>query len=615
MKKPSAPELLTSVRAHHHQRPDSCLLTPVSCLLAICALLAPVAISAQENAGDNDVILKAMRDEMERSRQLRVVGGQDLPYFFAYDFTDSNNFRANASMGSAVEVSQAHLRFPSVEVRVGSYDFDNTGHVYSGIYSGSRYDQSWPLDDDYAALRESFWLATDRAYKAALESMGRKRASINGASAQTDKLPDFSKVEPVVNLPKVSHSKFDEEAWSARVKRLSSVFNGYPEVLTSQVEMQSVDGVTYYVTSEGTALRYADKVSWLMARAEGQATDGMYVRDALSVQALDAGKLPSEAEMHRSVTELAENVRALVKAPAGEAFTGPALFEPQAAAQLLAQLLGDNLRVPRRPLTDPGRNVNFVASELESRMGGRVLPDWMDVADDPTQSTWNGKPLIGFYTFDLEGVPPKPVKVIEKGLVKAFLTTRQPIRGFPESNGHARLGGGFGARGAAIANLFVTARESAPLADLKQRLIQLCQERGKPYGILVRKLDFPFSAGAGELQGLAQANQQSGGSARPVSPPLLVYRVYPDGREELVRGLRFRGVSTRSLRDVLAASRETALFDFVNNGAPLAMMSAGGYLAPSSVVAPGLLFDEIELDVPRDQLPKTPLVPSPSSGQ
>jgi TldD protein len=615
MKKPSAPELLTSVRAHHHQRPDSCLLTPVSCLLAICALLAPVAISAQENAGDNDVILKAMRDEMERSRQLRVVGGQDLPYFFAYDFTDSNNFRANASMGSAVEVSQAHLRFPSVEVRVGSYDFDNTGHVYSGIYSGSRYDQSWPLDDDYAALRESFWLATDRAYKAALESMGRKRASINGASAQTDKLPDFSKVEPVVNLPKVSHSKFDEEAWSARVKRLSSVFNGYPEVLTSQVEMQSVDGVTYYVTSEGTALRYADKVSWLMARAEGQATDGMYVRDALSVQALDAGKLPSEAEMHRSVTELAENVRALVKAPAGEAFTGPALFEPQAAAQLLAQLLGDNLRVPRRPLTDPGRNVNFVASELESRMGGRVLPDWMDVADDPTQSMWNGKPLIGFYTFDLEGVAPKPVKVIEKGLVKAFLTTRQPIRGFPESNGHARLGGAFGARGAAIANLFVTARESAPLADLKQRLIQLCQERGKPYGILVRKLDFPFSAGTGELQGLAQANQQSGGSARPVSPPLLVYRVYPDGREELVRGLRFRGVSTRSLRDVLAASRETALFDFVNNGAPLAMMSAGGYLAPSSVVAPGLLFDEIELDVPRDQLPKTPLVPSPSSGQ
>jgi TldD protein len=259
--------------------------------------------------------------------------------------------------------------------------------------------------------------------------------------------------------------------------------------------------------------------------------------------------------------------------------------------------------------------VNFLPSELETRMNGRVLPDWMEVTDDPTQSAWNGKPLIGFYTFDMEGVAPKPVTVIEKGTIKAFLTTRQPIRGFPTSNGHARLNGSYGARGAAIGNLFVKARESAPLADLKKRLIQLCQDRGKPYGILVRKLDFPFSAGAGELQGLAQANQQSGGSTRPVSPPVLLYRVYPDGREELVRGLRFRGLSTRSLRDILAASQETALFDFVNNGAPMAMMTAGGFLAPASVVAPGLLFDELEFELPRDQLPKTPVVPPPSAGQ
>src|SRR5258708_6605294 len=131
----------------------------------------------------------------------------------------------------------------------------------------------------------------------------------------------------------------------------------------------------------------------------------------------------------------------------------------------------------------------------------------------------------------------------------------------------------------------------------------------------VRSLDFPFSAGTGELQALGQASEQSGGSARPVSPPLLVYRVYPDGREELVRGLRFRGLSTRALRDILAASQETALFDFVNNGAPLAMMSAGGYLAPSSVIAPGLLFDEIEFEVPQDQLPKTAIVPPPNAGQ
>ena len=112
-------------------------------------------------------------------------------------------------------------------------------------------------------------------------------------------------------------------------------------------------------------------------------------------------------------------------------------------------------------------------------------------------------------------------------------------------------------------------------------------------------------------QRLAQASQQSGGSVRPVSPPILIYRVYPDGREELVRGLRFRGLSTRSLRDVLAASRESVLFEFINNAAPLALLGAGGFLSPTSVVSPALLFEELELELPQDQLPKRPIVPPP----
>jgi len=203
--------------------------------------------------------------------------------------------------------------------------------------------------------------------------------------------------------------------------------------------------------------------------------------------------------------------------------------------------VGENLRIPRKPLTDPGRNINFLPSEFETRVGARVLPEFFDVTDDATQETYNGKALSGFYLFDLEGVKPKPVSVIEKGTLRNVLTTRQPIKNFPVSNGHARLGGNGGNRSAAFSNLFFKASQSQPMDDLKKQLLQLLKDRSKPYGMLVRKLDFPFSGGGSELQALAQASSQSGGSARPVSPPILVYRVYPDGREELVRGLRFRG--------------------------------------------------------------------------
>ncbi len=573
---------------------------------------APVFTLAQI---DDDPLLKAMRDEMDRSRQLRVAGGDDAPYFFNYDFTDSEDFRVSATLGSPVSVQRRHMRNPGADVRVGSYEFDNTGHIFSGRYSGSRYDGNWPQDDNYSALREGYWLLTDRTYKAAVESMGRKRASLKNTAASTsEQIPDFSKADPVVSLPKVAHKKIDDAAMTQRIAKLSSVFGAYPEVLSSLVELQLIDGVTYLLNSEGSALRYADRVNWVIARAEGQAADGMLVRDAISIQTLDADKLPADADLRKQVTEVGEHVRDLQKAPAGEAYTGPVLFEPEAAAQLLAQMVGDNVYVPRKPLSDPGgRQVNFIPSEFETKIGSRVLPDWMDVTDDPSQAAWNGKTLVGYYQFDVEGVPPKPVAVIEKGILKNFLMTRQPIKGFATSNGHARLLGGFGASRAAIGNLFVKTSQATPLEDLKKRMIQITQERSKPYGLLVRKLNYPYAGTELDLQALAQGSRQSGGSTMPLSPPVLIYRVYPDGREELVRGLRFRGVSTRALRDILAASQETALFEFVNNSAPLAFLGEGGYVAATSVVAPGLLFEELELEVPQEQLQKRAVVPPPGA--
>lgn len=584
-------------------------------LLAVVSLLAASASVLLPQKADDDVILRAMRDELDRSRELRVVGGgDDSPYFFSYDLTDTTQFQVAAVLGSAISVSRVRYRSPQIDVRVGSYDFDNTGHIYSGRYTGSRYDTSFPLDDDYPALRDALWLATDTAYKTAVESMARKRASLNAAAAQTEKLPDFSRVEPVKSLAKVTRRKFDDAAWTARTVHLSSLFGAFPEVIASGLDLQILEGTTYLLTNEGTSLRYDDSLARLFARAEGQAPDGMMVRDAVSFQSLDLDKFPSESDMRKGLTDVAENVRALMHAPLGESVSGPTLFEPEAAAQLLAQLLGDNLRSPRKPLAEPGRNVNFIPSELETKIGSRILPDWVDIVDDPTQTTWQGKPLVGFYQFDLEGVPGKPVSVVEKGVLKSFLTTRQPIKSSAVSNGHARLAGSYGARAGAISNLFIKTSHSEPLAALKKQLIEMCKERNKPYGMLVRKLDYPFSAGRNELQALAQSGQQSGGSARPTSPPVLVYRVYPDGREELVRGLRFRGLSTRSLRDVVAASQETVLFDYINNGAPLSILGAGGFLAPTSIVSPALLFEEIEFEVPQEQLPKLPVVPPPPSG-
>jgi hypothetical protein len=170
--------------------------------------------------------------------------------------------------------------------------------------------------------------------------------------------------------------------------------------------------------------------------------------------------------------------------------------------------------------------------------------------------------------------------------------------------------GQFGARAASATNLFVRSSEQVPAAELKARLLKMVADRGRKYGIIVRRMDFPSAASNDEVRRLMGAAGQAA-AMRLVSSPVLVYQVFPDGREQLVRGMRFRGLSVRSLRDIVAVSSETSRFDYLNNRVPMALQSAGGYVAPVSVVAPSLLFDELELEHPRDDVPNPPIVPPP----
>jgi TldD protein len=293
----------------------------LACTLGSAALLISQGFQLPEipeNVLKSETILRAMRDEMDRSRQLGVVGAQDPLYFISYTLSDSDSLHVSSSMGATVNVQRNQFRSPNVEVRVGSYQADNTGHVNSGAYSGSRYDGTWPLDDNYENLRDGFWLTTDRAFKTALESMSRKRAALNNSAAPPDQLPDFTKAPPVVSLPKIPRREINQQSWTTRANRLSAVFRSYPEILSSGVELQVIEGTTYLMNTEGTAIRYDDGLAWVFGKAEGQAADGMVVHDAASVQALEAEQFPNDEELRKEFTAMAENVKALAKAPAGE---------------------------------------------------------------------------------------------------------------------------------------------------------------------------------------------------------------------------------------------------------------------------------------------------------
>ena len=265
----------------------------------------------------------------------------------------------------------------------------------------------------------------------------------------------------------------------------------------------------------------------------------------------------------------------------------------------------------KNPVAPQGRPVNLPQSDWSTRLGGRVLPDMFTVRDIPNRSFSNGKGYLGNYEIDLEGVEPKPLTIIEKGTLKSFLYTRMPVRGNEGSNGRARFPGDFGGKAPFLSNVEVKVSESKPLADLKKQLIEMMKLRSKEFGLIVRKLDYPTAAPGEELQKLVGAARAAGANTL-LSLPLLVYKIYPDGREELVRGLRFRGVSGRSLRDVIAASKETTLFSYFATNTALSLLGSGGYVNGVTIESPGLLFDELEFEQPQSDKPRLPVVPPPT---
>ncbi len=571
-----------------------------------CAGVAALLAQSQ-TAGDGDIVLQSMRDEIARAKTLSIPNLNEPPYFVQFTLDQEENFDVTANLGGLVTRRRDRFRSPDVRVRVGSYKFDNTNFAAGGM-GGSRYDlERFPIEDVYPLLRRYWWLETDSAYKSAVEAMSRKRAALRNIT-QNETLDDLDAAPPMHYLKPIPHLAIDEDAWSNTVRTLSAIFQDYPELKTSGVEFDSSAGGAYMVNSEGSEVRYPETVSILRAAVSAQAADGMSVRDAIAFHSLDAAHMPPAAEMARSANTLARNVIALAHAPKGEEYTGPVLFEGEAGPQIFAEVLARDLTIARRPVTEGGRGGNIAPGEFEGRVGSRILPDFITVVDDPTQKEWRGRPLFGSYDVDREGVKAQPLTLVEKGVLKNYLLTRQPVKGYSASNGRARLPGSFGAATPTPSNVFVSATDTTPAAALKQKLIELCQARSKPYGIIVRKMDFPSSAGVDEYRRIVTAAQ---GSGRPVSPPILAYRVYPDGREELIRGVRFRGFTGKSLKDILAVGDDSQRLEYMDNGAPFAILAGGGFTAEVSVVAPSLIVDDLELRPVEEEMPKLPVVPAP----
>ena len=576
--------------------------------LLAAGLLAFTTVASPDSLSDakKDVQLRAMLDELARAKTLKL-NDLDKPYFIEYDTGDSQEVAIAASLGGLLTSNHTRFRVPRLEVRVGDYKFDNTNAIFSGFpHMGLL-----AIDDDYLVLRTSFWLASDSMYKAAAEQMTRKRNALREI-ADPDKTPDFAPAPPVQLLETVPKLEFDQTRWEGILRRVSGKFDAYPSLRNSGVTLRVISSAYRLVNTEGTVVRVPQDLNSIAVRAEAQAADGSFVWNHVSFTPSSVSEFPDEAVLSKSVEAVATETDALAKAPIAEDYSGPVLFEQEAAAQMVASVMSDAVRLHRKPLAPPESNSPQVLESVwASKIGSKVLPDWMTLVDDPGTKESQGVGLVGAYEVDDEGVKAQKVTIVDKGALKGFLSSRQPVRDVDASNGHGRLPGGFGSQEGVIGSLFVEVTQTTAEAQMKAKLLEKVKTSGVKFGLIIRRIDFPFTANYEELESLARQAQKNG-YARTLSSPVLAYRVYPDGREELVRGLRFKDFSAKDLRDIDAASDKPYVLNYINNGSSFNFAELSSEATTSSVICPSLLFDSVDLSRAENEPGKQPIVPAPA---
>ena len=569
-------------------------------------------------AGGNDVIIDAMKDELDRSMKSLKIEDMDKPYYLEYSLGDYWQWSILGSFGALTQTSKNHRRGLKVNLRVGDYALDNTGFIdrssmFSSITGGF---QSIAVEDEYNVLRRELWLATDRAYKGALGQMANKNAYLK-TQVQEEEIPDFSKEKSVQKLLPPKTFKMDQAKWEKVIKDISAIFREFPVIHESHVEMQVRLLHKYFINSEGTMFHQPEVLIALTAHASTQAPDGMKLKHYIPFYATSFAGLPGEKELAGKIRTMAKELTALASAPVLEDYIGPLLFTGKASAEFFIQSLVPHLSGQRPPLSNMPQISQMISSgKLAQRLNRKVLPGEISIIDDPTRGDFNKVPLLGSYAVDDEGVLAQPVSLVEKGMLKNLLMSRRPRKEFAQSNGHGRAGL-MGNPGAQISNLLITAEKGKTYKQLKEELLQLCQDQGIEFGIIIKTLDNPSITGLDDAMSYFSMASQS---QSKITNPIMMYRVYAkDGREELVRGISISELSVSDLKDITAVGNDTyVMHRFLASGGGVfggifSLFTRGGrdMGIPTSIAAPSVLFEEVEFKKNEAKKKKPPVMSHP----
>lgn len=552
-------------------------------LLILTSVMAP-AVSARISG---DALYEAIYREHHRSF-LHLKNKSSVPlYFLDFAVREERSISMGALLGAIRYDYSDHTRRFDVDARVGNRHFDNTHQIKgreSWYDSPNRVQRLLPVEDDIDVLRTIMWLAADEAYKEATKRYTKVKTNKAVTAKERDQSDDFSTEKTSSFYEKVEFPAVDRARWRKRLKELSLVFKPYEFIMGSAVSLSVKAENRYMVNSEKSIVVTGNVFIRLSYNINTQTDDGMTLHRFKSYNADSLSGLPDDATVRRDMLTSVEELKALKNGPLIEPYTGPAIFRSKATGVYFHEILGHRLEGHRQKLEEEGQTFTRM-------LGKTIVAPFISVDDDPTRKSFNGTALRGYYRYDDELVPSQKVSLIKDGVLTGFLMSRLPIDRFPKSNGHGRRSSGRGVV-ARMGNLMITASSTVSYPELKKLLIEEIKKQKKPYGLIFDDIEGGFT-------GTSRYGPQSFKVL-----PVLVWRVYPDGRpDEAVRGVDIVGTPLTSFGKIIAAADDYGIF----NGT----CGAESGWVPVSAVAPSILLKELEVEKKFKFSEKPPVLPSP----
>ncbi|MBI5325200.1 MAG: hypothetical protein HZB41_08020 [Ignavibacteriae bacterium] len=571
-----------------------------------------ILISFSVKASENEEIMKAMKDEINRSMKELFLESLQKPYYIEYTLKIYDPYHITSTLGTLTSSSKDKKAELNVNIRVGDYNFDNSNFfdISLGLFGSTDEEENYksrtmPYELDYKSLRRELWLATDAAYKQASEILSKKLAVLKNRTRK-DSTPDFLQIAPEKSYDTFPYPQFNLNKFEDLCRAVSTKFDSYSNLQISYMGLEYIPETVYYSNSEGREYIKTNLYSGIEILAAAQAGDGMPLYDMYSAYSKSPYDLPREDSLIKAALVVAENLTSLQKAPLlEETYSGPVLFEDNASAELFAQIFAPNLVVQRSPMTESGVQESDRYMSFQNKIGGRVLPEFLSVNAEPGKEFYDKTPLIGYFKIDDEGVPSQQVQLVKNGYLKNLLSSRVPTKRVKNSNGHKRGGAAM----MSIIELYSDKNHKKSRNELIKQLLKLCKDRDLPYGIIVKRAanqNIFYTT----LQRVAPTHISQNYNPQQFNL-LQVYKVYPDGKEELIRGCDAGGFTPQSFKDILYVGNKSNILNFLAPSVTSPYVTGGDLYVGSTVITPSLLFEDGEIKVREDDFPNKPFLPNP----